>query len=218
LSLTQSNNVFVGIHEKAINSFLKAFLTARSHYIRYGTSSFVPTTTSNATNIPPIIFPNIPGGIEYMIEFSIPIIDLFPPTNSGPLPPNTGGLGLHSEVKITILCNKEIKQGEKKPSSIPLTTGIEVFAKGKIVSTFFGVGTGSIGFLLEEIRIPNFACVGGKPDPFETILECIILMILKALLSGISIPFSALTIGFIQIILQRGPEIEEDQIKMWGDI
>ena len=43
-------------------------------------------------------------------------------------------------------------------------------------------------------------------------------MMLKALLLGISIPFFALTIGFIQIILQRGPEIDEDQIKMWGDI
>jgi hypothetical protein len=41
---------------------------------------------------------------------------------------------------------------------------------------------------------------------------------LQAFLDQLRLPFQALTIGFFKLILQRGPEIEKDQIEVWGDI
>jgi hypothetical protein len=216
LSLTQANHVFAGVHEHAINVFLTAFLTARPHNINYGTSVFVPATTVAATNVPSISFPGIPGGIQYLVNFSIPVIDLFPPNGAEPLPPGPNELSIHLDAKITVSCMTTTN--DKRGSSSPLSTTLSIWAKGKPNVRFFGPGIGDIGFDLEEVKIPVLACVGGKPNTFETIVECVIRMMLQALLNGIRLPFNALTIGFFKLILQRGPEISEDQVKLWGDI
>ena len=83
MSLTQLNHVFAGIYERGINVFLTAFLKARPRLINYGSPFFVPVTTALATSLPAISFPGIPGGREYAVSFSIPVIDLFPPDSSG---------------------------------------------------------------------------------------------------------------------------------------
>jgi hypothetical protein len=217
MSLTQINHVFAGAHENAINDFLRAFLTARPRHINYGTSAFVPVTTASVTNVPVITFPGIPGGIQYMVQFSIPIVDFFPSSGTGALSPGPGELSIHTKVRITVSCRKGRIQDEKLTTT-PLTTSLEVWAKGTIQTTFLGPGIGRIGFILTELKIPDLACVKGEPDTFEIVIECVIRMILQALLDNISIPFKAITIGFIQLILERGPEIDDDQIKMWGDI
>jgi hypothetical protein len=217
MSLTEINHIFAGIHENAINDFLKAFLTSRPHHLNYGTSAFVPVTTVSETNVSVITFPGLPGGIQYMIQFSIPVIDLFPPSGAGSLPPGPGELSLNTKVKITVSCRKGRIQDEKF-SSTPLSTSLEVWAKGTIQATFLGPGVGKIRFILTELKIPDLACVKGEPDTFEIVIECVIRMILQALLEQISIPFKAITIGFLQLILERGPLIDDNQVKMWGDI
>ena len=222
MSLTEANHVFAGVHEHGINEFLKAFLTARPHHINYGTSAFVPVTTALATNVATIAFPGIPGGIQYLVQFSIPVVDLFPPDGGGPLPPGPGEFSIHVGARITVSCMKwttsQNRDGKPNVSFTPLSTAIEIWAKGKPDVRYFGPGTGDIGFIVEEIKIPALACVGGKPDTFEAIVECVIRMVLQALLDGIRLPFSAMTIGFFTLILQRGPEISTDQVKVWGDI
>ncbi len=217
MSLTQTNHIFAGVHENAINDFFGDFLTARPRHINYGTSAFVPVTTASETNVPVISFPGIPGGIEYMIQFTIPIVDLFPPSGTGALSPGPGELSIHTSVKITVSCRKGRIQ-DQKYTTTPLTTSLEVWAKGTIRATYLGPGIGRIGFNITELKIPDLACVKGEPDTFEIVIECVIRMILQALLDNISIPFKAITIGFFQLILERGPEIDDDQIKMWGNI
>jgi len=222
LRLTQINHVFAGVGENAINTFLRAFLTARPRYINYGTSAFVPATTAAATNVPSITFPGIPGGIQYAAQFSIPVVDLFPPGGPSSLPPGVGELNMRVDAKITVSCFRwspnANRDGKLQVSSTPVSTVLTIWAKGKPDVRYFGPGTGDVGFDLEEVKIPGLACVGGKPDTFEVIVECVIRMVLQALLDGIRLPFSALTIGFFQLILQRGPEISDDQVKLWGDI
>lgn len=221
MSLTQTNHVFAGVHENGINTFLKALLSARPHYLHYGTPQFVPTpNTAAATQVSSINFPGIPGGIQYDLQFSIPVIDLFPADGTSPLPPGPGELNMHVHAVITVGCLKwSLDNDEKRQySSTPLSTTLDIWAKGKPNVRYFGPGKGDIGFDLREIKIAALACVGGKPDTFEAIVECVARMILQATLGGIRLPFDALTIGFLKLILQHGPEISDDQIKIWGDI
>ena len=221
MSLTQANHVFAGVHENGINTFIKAFLTARPHYITYGTSLFVPTTTAAATNVAPIGFPGIPGGIQYAVKLSIPVVDFFPPDGASPLPPGPGELNIRVDVMLVVGCMKWV--GDKgnehtAGSAVPLKTVLTVWAKGKPDARYFSPGVGDVGFVLEEVKIPALACVGGKPDTFEIVVECIIRMILQAFLANLRLPFNALNAGFFKLILQRGPEISNDQLKVWGDI
>jgi hypothetical protein len=222
LSLTQANHVFAGAHEQAINTLLRAFLIARPHYINYGTSAFVPVTTAGATNVATISFPGIPGGIQYMVQFSIPVVDLFPPDGASPLPPGPGELNLKVDARITVGCMKWDSLGSqhRKPNvtSTPLSTDLTIWALGTPNVRYFGPGSGDIGFQLEAVKIPALACVEGEPDTFASIVECILRMVLQAFLDRLRLPFHALTIGFFTLILQRGPEIANDQIEVWGDI
>jgi len=222
VSLTQVNHVFAGVHEHAINTFLQAFLTARPHYVNYGTSAFVPATTAAATNVAPINFPGIPGGVQYMVQFSIPVVDLFPPDGASPLPPGPGELNVKVNAKITLGCMKWDSRGSKdgRPnvSMSPLSTTLTVWALGKPDVRYFGPGNGDIGIQLEDVKIPALACVKGEPNSLEAIVECILRMVLQALLEQLRLPFHALTIGFVQLILQRGPQIDADQLELWGDI
>jgi hypothetical protein len=43
-------------------------------------------------------------------------------------------------------------------------------------------------------------------------------MILQAVLDQLRLPFHALTMGAFSLILLRGPEIGDDQLKLWGDV
>lgn len=223
MSLTQTNHVFAGVNETGINTFFKAFLTARPHYINYGTSAFVPTTTAAATNVPAISFPGIPGGgIQYLVQFDIPVVDCFPPNGASPLPPGPDELNFHVDAKVTVLCMtwnlRDTNDGRPSVKSTPISTTISVWAKGKANSRFFGAGNGDVGFDLEEVKIPALACVKGKPDTFEAIVECIIRMVLQAFLDQLRLPFQAITIDFFSLTLQRGPNIDDNQVEVWGDI
>jgi len=78
MSLTQAEEVFASIDQAGVNDLLKAFFTARSRYLTYGTPLFVPTTTTSATAIPALSFPGILGGLEFEVSFAIPSVDINP--------------------------------------------------------------------------------------------------------------------------------------------
>lgn len=219
MSLTQAEHVFAGVHENGINDFLKAFLTARPRYIYYGSSFFVPVTTALATNVPAISFPGVPGGIHYAVSFSIPSVDCHPDSSGGisPLPPGPGQFTIRTKVILTVACGKwEQRPNTDKPPAgvfVPLSTSLEVWLRGKPTATYFGPGVGEIGFEVDEIEIVDI-----KPDSLESVLECIIRMMLQAVLANLRLPFHALTMGAFSLILLRGPEVADDQIKLYGDV
>lgn len=43
-------------------------------------------------------------------------------------------------------------------------------------------------------------------------------MMLQAALANVQLPFDALSVGAFSLILLRGPEIEDDQVKLYGDV
>src|ERR1035438_7850575 len=97
MSLTQTHHVFAGVAQSGINTFFKALFTTRPHYLNYGSPSFVPADTVSASTMPAIQFPGVPGGIQYAVSFSIPVVDLFPPDagTTSPIPPGLNQFGLH---------------------------------------------------------------------------------------------------------------------------
>src|SRR6266404_6190879 len=87
MSLTGSDEFFASVHESGMNDFVHAFFTARPHYLHYGSPMFVPTSTASETRMDPINFPGVPGGIQWAVDFTIPIIDLFDDDSGGAMPP-----------------------------------------------------------------------------------------------------------------------------------
>jgi hypothetical protein len=217
MSFTQSHEVFAAVHEDGINDFIQAFYQARTHYFIYGTPFFAPVTTADITRIPAINFPGIPGGIEFAVAFRQPLIDLHPDSTGGsavlPPPPNQFTISAH--VVMVVLCGsrKQNIPTHGKPDRETAigtieTTELTVHAQGSIDND-----GNSIGFQVEETEIVDIS-----PDSLETVMECIIKMILNAALANIRIPIPALSLDAFSLSLTAGPIIENDQVKVWGTI
>jgi hypothetical protein len=221
LSHTEAQTVFAGVHENGINDFLRAFFTARRRHLAYGSPGFVPFTTATSTRIPAISFPGIPGGIQFMVGFGFPTIDLHPATGGGsaPLPPGPEQFTLKTTVILALGC---AQGGEQQldpretivgfPTSLgltPLYATIDVMARGTIITV-----EDSVGLNVTEVELFNVT-----PDALETLLECLIRMLLQAVISNIKIPLKALIAGAVpHLSLVRGPEIATDQVKLWGNV
>jgi len=234
MSLTQAETVFASIHEDAINDMLTAFCNARPRYLAYGSPAFTPVTTVAETRMDAIAFPGVPSGIQWRIRLSIPRIDLFKQTRS--LPPElTLGPGQFSaaiDAELCIECRKikidpkpprpdksrdqghdnpnDPTRDDKHPLSELTCFKLQVFAIGHLehVATVAGDG---IAFAVDAVEIVDI-----KPDELESFLECLMFIILQAVLAGIRLPLSALRAGAFQLIPTVGPLIEDDQIKARG--
>lgn len=73
-------------------------------------------------------------------------------------------------------------------------------------------GTGEIGIKVKRVEIVDIA-----PESLESIVECVILMMLQAALANLRLPFNVLTAGAFGLILLVGPVAETDQIKVRGN-
>jgi hypothetical protein len=100
------------------------------------------------------------------------------------------------------------------PSFAPLSTSLDVIARGQPTVRFFGTpGSGEVGLLVDEVEIIDI-----RPDSLESVVECLIRMLLQAVLSNLQLPFNAFSMGAFQLALVRGPEIEEDQVQLYGTV
>jgi hypothetical protein len=216
VSFTEVQTVFGGVHENGINDFLRAFLTARPRYINYASTGFVPTTTVNITSVPAIAFPGVPGGIQFAVFFSIPTVDLNPATGAGsaPLPPGPGQFTLKTTAILALNCLRGRPDGGQ-PGTVDIPRGsllaatLDVLARGQIIS----VG-GSVGLLITDVELVNVT-----PDALESLMECLIRMLLQAALANITIPLNALVAGAVPLLtIARGPEIAADQLKLWANV
>jgi hypothetical protein len=217
MSLTLADTVMAAVHENGVNDFMTAFFKARPRHLVYGTPAFVPVTTVAATSISGMTFPGVPGGIDLLVVFALPTIDFEPDSSGGasPLPPGPGQLAVHTTVRLTVACKRtrDPRNNENENEFVPLSTSLELFATGLPLVSVFGPGAGEIRFQLDRLEIVDI-----KPDSLESVLECLLLMMLRAALSNFRLPFSAMSVGFITLILKNGPLIETDQIKVFGDV
>jgi hypothetical protein len=222
MSLTETEQVFAGVSEDAVNDLMTAIFTARPRYLNYGTSLFVPATTASVTQVSAIAFPGVPGGIHYAVSFTVPRVDFHPDSSGGtsPLPPGLGQFTLTTTVRLVIACTRRQRdEGQPTthvppPNVVPIATALEVIARGRPTVRYFGVpGSGEVGLLVEEVEIVDIT-----PDSLESVVECLIRMLLQAVVANLQIPFSALSMGAFQLILVRGPEMEQDQVQLYGNV
>jgi hypothetical protein len=215
MSLTLADTVMAAVHENGVNDFMAAFFKARPRHLVYGTPAFVPVTTVAATSISAMTFPGVPGGIDLLVVFALPTIDFDPDSSGGasPLPPGPGQLAIHTSVRLTVGCKRARDPNEHENEFVPISTSLELFAVGAPLVSVFGPGAGEIRFRLDRLEIVDI-----KPDSLESVLECLLLMMLRAALSNFRLPFSAMSVGFVTLILKKGPLIETDQIKVFGDV
>jgi hypothetical protein len=228
MSLTGPDHLFAGVNENGANDLLRAVFLTRPHYLHYGSQPFVTTSTVNETQMAPIPFPGTGGGIGWLVQFSIPVVDFHPDSSGGALPPQltlaAGQLSIHTSVRLCIQCGA-LRKGDSKPqhgkepganpgsSFAPLCTKLDLWAIGEPVARYFSPGVGDISFHLEAVEI-----VDVKPDTLESVLECMIRMMLQAALDQVRLPFHGLTAGAFSIALTRGPEISDDTLKIWGTL
>lgn len=233
MSLTQTEEVFASIHETALNDVLTAFFTDRPRYLVYGSSSFVPFTTVAATNIAAIPFPGIAGGIHWRVTLSIPRVDLF--KKSMPLPPelslNPGQFSARLDVELCLDCRRlqidprpprgghDDRPNERPPRDKPhpleevTCFKLKVFVVGHLAHVMASTGEDAIALDVDAVEIVDI-----KPDGLESLLECLLFMILQAVLAEVRLPLQALRAGAFQLIPVVGPLIEDDQIKARGNV
>ncbi|MFM9828989.1 MAG: hypothetical protein ACKVOB_09650 [Sphingomonas sp.] len=238
MSLTDAQTVFASVHETAINDAITAFCTARPRYLSYGSPSFTPATTAAETRMDAIGFPGIPGGIQWRLRLSIPAIDLFKQTRA--LPPELalgpGQFSLQVDAELCIECRK-IKIDPKPPR--PGTTGrdrpndqpvpgkpddrhpvseltcfrLRVFAIGHLEHVLSSNGKDAVAFAVDAVEIVDIT-----PDELESFLECLLFLILQAVMAGIRLPLETLRAGAFHLTPVVGPFIEDDQIKARGTV
>lgn len=235
MSLTEAHEVFAGVHEDALNDVITAFCTDRPRYLVYGSPAFVPVTTVAETTMPAIAFPGVPGGIQWRVQLSIPRIDLHGQTT--PLPPElTLGPGQFSatlRVRLCVDCRKlridprpprekpgtpthdrpdDHGQPDRPPRAAELTCcSLAVFAVGHLQHVLTSTGEDAIALAVDAVEIVDIA-----PAELEAVLECLLFMILQAVLAEIRLPLRALRVGAFSLSLTQGPLIEDDQIKARG--
>lgn len=225
MSLTQTQRVFASIHESALNDLLRAFFTARPRYLRYGSPAFVPATNVTATQMPAIAFPGLPGGIDWAVRFDLPRVDLHKQTEA--LPPQltlpAGGFSLRTRVELCLNCAKrrddratgKPNDDRKTPNSLGEVTCTElsVFAIGHLDTWNDASGNGEI-----RLRVDAVELVDITPDSLESLLECLIRMLLDAALAQVHLPLQALRAGAFQLAVTQGPLIEDDHVLARGNV
>jgi hypothetical protein len=237
MSLTEAESVYASIHEDALNDLLTAFCTDRPRYLVYGSPSFVAGTTVAETSMPAIAFPGIPGGIQWRLRLTIPRVDLFKQTSA--LPPELtplapGHFSLRLGVELCLDCRhlkidprpprsqdgkegqESRKQSEPKPDRRhPLEEltccRLQVFGVGHLQHVLTTAGEDAIALVVDQVELVDIA-----PDEVESILECLLFMILQAVLAGIRLPLRALRVGAFSLSVTQGPLIEDDQVKARG--
>lgn len=235
MSLTETHEVFASVHEDALNDLLLAFASDRPRLLSYGSPAFVPVTTVDETRMEAIAFPGT-GGIEWRLRFGVPRIDLFRQTD--PLPPELtladGRFSLRIGAELCLDCRrlkidpkppkpprerdhdeppKDEREDPKEGHPLRELTccKLEVVAVGHLERVSTTSGEDAITFAVDAVEIVDI-----EPSEVEQVLECLLFMILQAVLATIRIPLRALRAGAFQLSVTQGPLIEDDQVKARG--
>ncbi len=243
MSLTETSEVFVAVEESALNDLITAVCTTRPHLLHYGSPAFVPASSTSATQMAPIPFPGSPG-LQWSVELSIPQLDLFKQDLT--LPPELSlGAGQFSLSTVVRLCVDCASRGKDDPTGgdhpdhdpnhdprqpddrgdkpwpddrddwgkarNPVCCRLGVHAIGHLVSTWTG-GQQALGFALDSVEIVDI-----EPNALESVVECLLTMILRSVLATLSLPVTALELGAFTLTPTVGPLIDVDRVLARGD-
>jgi hypothetical protein len=159
-------------------------------------------------------------------------VDLHPQTDT--LPPEltlgAGALSVTTAIRLCVACEtrrrpdrdpeKEDKPNDadhdRQPQDLPTGRArgtcfeLEVFAVGHLERTFSPDG---VFVAVDEVEIVDI-----KPVDLEAVLECLVLQIMRAVLADVVLPLDTLRAGAFSLSLTRGPEVENDQIEVYGNL
>ncbi len=212
MALTAGHAAYAALHENGINKFVRNVYVARPHYFHYATSLFGGGTT-NISLLTPLQVPGLGDVIQYSIEISQPVIDFVPEdagsTLPAPLTLGTNKFSLAAEIRMCIACG--LRDQREKWSPQRLCAVLNVWAVGHPTVESLGATDKLVGLQIDDIVVKN---VGD----LEQIVECIAKDMVNALLTQLQLKVSELVLGAFGLILAAGPEISDDQLKVWGDI
>jgi hypothetical protein len=86
-----------------------------------------------------------------------------------------------------------------------------VYAVGHLVSTWVN-GQQAIGFAVDSVEIVDI-----EPNALESVLECLLLMILRSVLATFSLPVTALELDAFTLTPTEGPLIDVNRVLARGD-
>lgn len=106
------------------------------------------------------------------------------------------------------------RPNDERPKPVREHTCFEVrlFALGHVESSF-GPGGGSVIVVPDSVEIVDI-----EPNGLESVIECLMLQILQAVLADVRLPLRALRAGAFSLNLVRGPEISDDSVKVYGNL
>jgi hypothetical protein len=247
MSLTETSEVFVAVEESALNDLITAVCTTRPHLLHYGSPAFVPANSVSATQMAPIPFPGSPGlqwSVELTIpqlDLFKQDLQLPPELSLGP-----GQFSLSTVVKLCVDCadrhdgkgddhqdhdhdhehdpkHDEPQKDDRGRKPWPddrddwgkarnaVCCKLGVFAVGHLVSTWVN-GQQAIGFALDSLEI-----VDVEPNALESVLECLLTMILRSVLATLSLPVTALELDAFTLTPTQGPLIDVNRVLARGD-
>ncbi|HYF72399.1 MAG TPA: hypothetical protein VD864_06240, partial [Nocardioides sp.] len=93
----------------------------------------------------------------------------------------------------------------------PMCCRLGVHAVGHLVSTWVG-GQQAIGFAVDAVEIVDI-----EPNALESVIECLLTMILRSVLATLSLPVTALQLGAFTLTPTVGPLIDVDRVLARGD-
>lgn len=239
MSLTQTHDVFAAIHEDGLDDLLRRFFTTRPKYLNYGSPGFTAATTVTATQMAAIPFPGVPGGIEWSVRLAQPVVDAHPQSTG--LPPELDPLGaervaIRTAVQICVDCSNRERgddQRDPRPDQQDPTHGhhrkydpdrpigkdlkpvcfvVEVYAIARAERTTSAAGD-ALRLVVDAIELVDL-----EPNELESLVECLLLQILRAVLASVRLPLTALRAGAFELTPAAGPFVRDDQIEMFGDV
>ncbi|WP_433200047.1 hypothetical protein ACQP00_28080 [Dactylosporangium sp. CS-047395] len=215
MSLTQQFGVFGALGQAGVNKALATFLTVRPRYLHYASPPFAGTTSVAVTAMSPIAFPGVPGGIAWAVDFTLPIVDLFPADAAlpAPLTLQQNQLAVTTQATITVGCLRGDPKDDRHQSVTPVRTTLDVVALGHPVSRYFSPGVGDVGLVVDQVAIEKV-----EPQTLAGLLECLVRSLLNGALSQVRLPFDVIDGGFFKLVLQSGPAVADDQVKLWGGV
>jgi hypothetical protein len=247
MSLTETSEVFVAVEESALNDLITAVCTARPHLLHYGSPAFVPASSTSATQMAPIPFPGSPGlqwSVQLSIpQLDLFKQDLALPPE---LSLGAGQFSLSTVVRLCVDCasrSQRDPKGDDHPehdpnhdpkdhdpkhddrgdqpwpddrddwgkARNPMCCELRVYAIGHLVSTW-AAGQQAIGFAVDAVEIVDI-----EPNALESVIECLLLMILRSVLATVSLPVSALQLDAFTLTPTQGPLIDVNRVLARGD-
>lgn len=231
MALTAGHDVFAALHEDGINKFIRNVYLCRPYYFHYAT----PLLGGGTPGISPLSPLQVPGagfGLEYSVEISQPVIDFFPQDAVLPLPSGlTLGpdqFSLTVEVRVCVACGLRRPTGDNpnNPAGKPtpgrgrgdqgwkpqlVCSKLRIWAVGHPTVEPMGMFDKRIGLMIDEIIVKEVC-------DLEQLVECIATEMVNALLEKVKYTVSKMVLGAFGLVLAAGPNIRDDQLKVWGDI